>query len=486
MSSNYKLLVFTLSMVLCFPMHADETCSNAFSNAVQTHSNNPANNIYFGCGSKVLSWSNKLNTITLDKASGLCGTTCFLQNCQATGLPSSSIDVGDFVESDGNLGDVIVSESSEYFLAPASLTANYNNIIVNQDATIVFENIGGGTTYLIQNLIYGDNSEILLQSGDYWIENIEAESSNDNVEINIDGDGIVRLFVRNDIVFNDATRINRWHSSSQLFIYTYGDLNIGNSSNITAYIYSEQNVDVGSSAFLYGTINAVDVNLGAGSRLWYDRNPNGLEFGEFCVNNEIPTHFVIEHDQEGVYCIEEQIKITALNSDGITEDYNGSINLDIGNNVGTWRVIEGNGSIVNNIYYYDPSDDGIITLGLTYTAGGNLLNINVSDTTDNTVTDDNSEGLIFFDIAGYLLSANNMSAGESQIINLSAYGVIDGSCGVITSYSGSMNLSFWSEYVDPINGHTQFSVNGSYVARDEASSQGQIYRFYKRTSKCKY
>jgi len=108
-----------------------------------------------------------------------------------------------------------------------------------------------------------------------------------------------------------------------------------------------------------------------------------LVFSEaFCIPNcDAATldHFVITTDNIGIFCVDETITITAVDTDGNSPftTYDQQITLDTGTTFGDW--IYDSGGTPGNFtagpgdgtatYLFDSSDGGDVTFRLDYTSG---------------------------------------------------------------------------------------------------------------------
>lgn len=482
MNNKLKILVSVIFIMVFQISYAEEQdleyCGDAFSNALQTHSLDPADNIVFACTARIVTSNVVLNGLNVNNPGGNCATsTCSSANCISSGTVANSIDAGSFKYSDLSTGNFTVEDASEATITPDSAVLQLDTVTVGTNATINFGYVGLNTTYIIKEFVINNGATINMEPGEYWIENLQQGNIDRDVTLNVIGNGTVRIFLQDSITIRKEAKLNLSGNSSNLFIYGYDNILIEESVNIKAFIYSQKSINLRKNSFVTGALNAENIDLNLGAVVTYEQNNGDLRFGALCPSASLASYYTLSHDNYGVYCIEEEVTVTAMNNLGVSENYTGSVLLDIDVGVGTWSLLEGNGSLAGNIYDFDISDNGVVKLGLTYTSGTNTLNINAHEQYDMTITDDDTEGDLYFDIAGYLLQANNVDAGASQTIGLTAYGVNDGTCGVITSYSGAMDLNFWSEYINPTSGTIQFTVDSVSVGTDESSSVNQVVNF---------
>lgn len=203
-------------------------------------------------------------------------------------------------------------------------------------------------------------------------------------------------------------------------------------------------------------------------------------------------HFVISHDGNGISCLAEPVRVSAITTGGgVFSSYTGTISLDTGSGKGDWSLIGGNGVLNNGVandglasYSFAAGDNGVVVLALDYREGTSPVNIAVAD---GAATDDDSEGLLAFSPSGFTVTASTLpnpppgvindpigtqTAGSNFALHITAYGQTptDPVCGVIESYAGNRPLRFWSAYLDPGSGTVPVTIDGSGIATSEAAA----------------
>ena len=120
------------------------------------------------------------------------------------------------------------------------------------------------------------------------------------------------------------------------------------------------------------------------------------------------------------------------------------------------------------------------TFVLDYPEGTSPIDVDVYQSDDSLVRDDDSEGLLTYAPTGFTLTANALTnppptpindplgpevAGSDFPLHIAAYGVTDDDplCGVIESYAGVRPLKFSMSYVDPGAGSRVATVDGADV-----------------------
>jgi hypothetical protein len=214
------------------------------------------------------------------------------------------------------------------------------------------------------------------------------------------------------------------------------------------------------------------------------------------------SHFLLSHASYAINCRVEPITAYALDGfNGLVGTYSGAVTLTTQSGRGTWSLISGNGTLIdstpddgNAAYQFVPSDNGQATFGLSYVAGASPLNIDVYQTDDPTIRDDNTDGNIAFGPSGFTVTAAPLAnpppnpivspvptqiAGTQFPIYLTAYGQTptDPQCGVIETYTGPHTLQFWMDHLNPTPGVLNATVNGTGVGPSEIAAVGQSVTF---------
>lgn len=208
--------------------------------------------------------------------------------------------------------------------------------------------------------------------------------------------------------------------------------------------------------------------------------------------------FVINHDSYGINCLDETMRIDVVDSLAGTPrtDYNTEITLDTQVGNGTWTLVSGGGSFSDataddGLATYDwPLGESSAEFALSYTNGAVPFDIDVYQTSDTSIRDDDSEGVITFSPNGFTVTAAALSnpppavitafsatqtAGTDFPIFIAAFGQTanDPVCGVIESYTGPKNLKFWYDYVNPTIGGIAVSIDGLAIPAVEGSAADQ-------------
>lgn len=212
--------------------------------------------------------------------------------------------------------------------------------------------------------------------------------------------------------------------------------------------------------------------------------------------------FVINHDNYGINCLDETLRIDVVDSLAGTPrtDYNAEITLDTQTGTGTWTLVSGSGTLTDataddGLATYDwPMGESSAEFALSYTNGTSSFDIDVYQTSDPSTRDDDSEGNIDFSPNGFTLTAAALSnpppalitpfsatqvAGIDFPVHIAAYGQTENDpvCGIIEAYAGPRNLKFWLGFMNPASGTVAASVNTVTIPATEASATDQVVIF---------
>ncbi len=218
-----------------------------------------------------------------------------------------------------------------------------------------------------------------------------------------------------------------------------------------------------------------------------------------CVDDSVV--FTINHDNYGIHCLAETMTVTIEDAQANpVNNYDEPVTLDTQTGNGTWVLISGGGTFTDPIpddglASYDwPLGESSAVFALSYASGTPILDIDVYQTSDPAVRDNDAEGNIEFSASGFTLTATALSnpppgviapfgttqiAGTDFNIFLAAYGQTanDPACGIIESYNGAQNLKFWFDRADPATGTIVPTIDGSAIGTVEGSASNQAVVF---------
>lgn len=212
--------------------------------------------------------------------------------------------------------------------------------------------------------------------------------------------------------------------------------------------------------------------------------------------------FVINHDGFGINCLDEQIQVDVIDASAGTPktDYNEQITLNTQTGFGSWGLVVGSGALVDatpndGLATYDwPLGESSATFALSYQEGTPIMDIDVFQTSDPAIRDNDAEGTIEFSPNGFTLTSTPLTnpppavitpfsapqiAGTDFNVFIAAFGQTpnDPVCGIIESYTGPKNLKFWFDYVDPLSGTISPTIDGASIGTVEATAGAQAVVF---------
>lgn len=479
-----NLIVGLWAIVICKTAVADQ-CTQVFPAGVQTilGQNTGDDRIMLSCGTQILNNpSSVLSTGQVSINGGSCTNTCGSVNCTASSSITSKLNVGSFQTSSGSGGNPTISGSQTLGGTNNSIT-DYGSVQLNSSAVLTFSTSNSGTTtYHIQTITVNGNSTINLPAGDYWISNFNVNGGA-NLTINITGSGTARIYIQNSFSPSSQLSWNVGNSASKLLIYGFDNLQFaGTNSQINAVIYSQRNITFQNNVAITGAVTGVQITLNNTAKITYDSSAVGnMDFGVTCPKATI-SQFAVSAPSTGTNCQNMTITVTAQNASGQTvTNYTGSITLSTQTSSGTWVSTSGSGTFNGSsngtaTYTFVAGDSGNASFQLNYPASGSAPVTIKAYQTNNTGISGLSNAINFVP-ASLLVTDTAVSnppaappaafsttktAGTNFTLYLTAYN--SSSCGIVTSYTGSKNIRFYTTYLNPITGTMNATINGTAIA----------------------
>ncbi|NJN51328.1 MAG: LamG domain-containing protein, partial [Gammaproteobacteria bacterium] len=212
--------------------------------------------------------------------------------------------------------------------------------------------------------------------------------------------------------------------------------------------------------------------------------------------------FLLSHAGYAINCQTTSIVVSALTAAGaLVTNYAGLVTLTTQSGRGSWSLGTGSGTLVDATpndglatYQFVLADGGRFTAALYYPEGSSPINVNVFQSSDPTLRDDDTEGALAFSANGFTVTANALTnpppnpindalgartAGSDFALHIAAYGQTptDPQCGIIESYTGAKSLRFWMDYVDPTTGTRLATVNAAPLGASEAGATAHNVTF---------
>lgn len=212
--------------------------------------------------------------------------------------------------------------------------------------------------------------------------------------------------------------------------------------------------------------------------------------------------FLINHDNYGIHCLAETIRVDTVDSltGAPRTDYVDQLTLDTQTGQGTWTLVSGSGTFTDavagdGLATYDwPLGESTAEFALDYPQGTPVFDVDVYQTSNSTIRDDDTEGMITYSASGFTVTESALSnpppgiippfaspriAGTDFGVYVAAFGQTptDPVCGVIESYTGPQNLKFWFNRNDPAGGTIAVTIDGLSVPAAEAAASNQAVVF---------
>lgn len=223
-----------------------------------------------------------------------------------------------------------------------------------------------------------------------------------------------------------------------------------------------------------------------------------------CVDCAVPDvpQFIVSHDSYGIHCQDEVVQVQVIDSTTGTPktDYSGQVTLDTQSGFGSWGLVTGSGAFNDvtpddGFATYDwPIGESTAAFSLSYPEGPTSIDVDVYQTSDDGIRDNDVEGMLVFSPSGFTLTAAALTnpppsiivplsapqiAGTDFSIYIAAYGVTpnDPVCGIIEAYTGPKNLKLWQDYMNPVSGTVAAAIDGVLIPAAEASAANQPVTF---------
>lgn len=278
-----KRLGLILLLSLQMPLAWGVACDAVFTNGVQSH--NPGGQVQLGYQVEIDGGSDELSTANLNMQSPPGQATCDGSPCTASGSPAASSTPA-FVSGNGSDGAVNITGPGNNNLG----AGDYTSISVNGGRRLTFND--ANSTYLMESLTTGFQSELRFRPGDYWIDgnmNIGQETELDRHG----GGGTVRIFVNGDVQLNYQVFTNDF-APGELLIYATGNITLAQEVEVAGFFYAGGNMQVGYLAEVDGAVSGGSTQVAQWAEINYDGGALvAPDFAPFCdAEDEEPAALV--------------------------------------------------------------------------------------------------------------------------------------------------------------------------------------------------
>ncbi|MGL4317273.1 MAG: LamG domain-containing protein, partial [Pseudomonas sp.] len=151
----------------------------------------------------------------------------------------------------------------------------YKQINVNTQSQLNINS--GGQSFYIEQLTLASSSILRLSPGDYWIGSL---TTGYQTQIQLQGSGQVRLFIRDDWTLSasallNSPGINSAGTANNLYVYSYGSVTLGNLATFSGYLYSAASngsngtIALTSPSYAFGALSAENIRLDTASQVTY-------------------------------------------------------------------------------------------------------------------------------------------------------------------------------------------------------------------------
>lgn len=437
------------------------SCSGNFLDGLQSpYVGNAAQKgeVRFGYNAKLLNNPDAVLAAKLvSRNSGSTQLTCDSANCTASGVSAPSQYAGDFP---------LFAGFSAVFDVPyqgvQSLSGNgsnqYQRIKLNSEAQLTINS--GTQTFYIDQLILEYRSILRLAPGDYWIGSL---TSNYQSQIQVQGSGQVRLFIRDDLSLGSSSllnspAVNSGGDPNKLYLYAYRSLFLNNQATLSGYAYSafsqgtNEGIILGSASYVFGALSSENIYLGTDSRVSYVA-PTGCAVGTGI------DHFEFSYAANALTCNPQPVAIRACADTSCNNLYTDSVSVALSPASGWTATAPATVSGGNVITF----SGGIASVQLRSSAVDDVAIGVVSSTPARSGSNVCSTNgcTIAYAKSGFIFDVPMLIAAKSREgITLRAVREGDDSQACVPAFfKVTRTLSFSSDYDDPASGNMPVWVN---------------------------
>lgn len=204
--------------------------------------------------------------------------SCLTSACSASGSGAARAGLPQFKQA-STTGEVTASGTQVI-----AHQAQFNLIQITGDSTTSVQFANSGNDWIINALSVGSATTLVFSPGDYYINSLTIGSA---ANLAVSGNGLVRLFVWDDVDFGEQVSVNMLGNqqpgnSGNLFIASYSDYYQGRGSQVSANIYARNQANMGSAKTVGGNNSLATWHYGAVSAntVEYSNNMRSLATGD--------------------------------------------------------------------------------------------------------------------------------------------------------------------------------------------------------------
>lgn len=444
-------------------------------NGLQTFSEGK---VKFACGSHIATNSLQVAAKSIQNPVSECTMTCGDKACKSRKTNIEKLDKIRFkkVANTTSLTAELNGEAYE-----ANSLVEYKQILLKNNAKLTFYKQGEDltTNFKIKNLIINGNAEVNFVAGDYWIENFFIPKPNDEntvIKFNFIGEGTARIHINNSLIINNRIVIND-NNSAKNFLFLIGR-NFAlkePKSTANAFFYVEGTTEIAENSKIVGAITSNQIVLAENTEVKYDPLAMTLiDFGDMLTPSDKSQSIKVMANNFAVLGVPVDVAVTATDGDNNPIRYAKTVILDTGVGSGSWENKSGHGFFNSPgdgvaIYTFHEDDKGKAEFALTYNGTEKSININLKEQ-GGVVVDENQNGLIIFSDAGIVINLPNnvLTSGTETFADLE---LIADKSKPYSSITGTRNLDFWFEYIDPKSANIpMIKINDIAISSDMSST----------------
>ena len=463
---------------------AKKYCGDTFPDGIGSIKNNKK--IDFGQDAQLLNNPDtQLSAGTIDIDNGSSLLTCDSTEC-TNGDPVINDVANTNFDSTNASNDVTVAASSTGTIGDT--TNEYDKVTINSAGQLTVS--ANYSEYFIDELILNNSNAVVnFTAGTYWIRRLTMGTG---AVLNVSS-GPVHLYIDRINSWSSATLVNspstgNSGSAEDLMMYFYRTVSLGSSLTFSGTMYSQRNITLSDSSYLFGLVTAENVTLGDDTKVYYDENAYaGLSDISWC---ETPVSTIgsinINAASSGINCLATAVDIAIYDTDGaLFSDYENTINLSTDVNHGDWsKDASANGTLTqlvtdNGSASYDmlTTDTGTASLYLQNThAETTLITVEAEGITDTHTITFEAAGFVFKNDGAIANIPNQLAAKDSDVspnastLSIEAVDTAnDGSCQALLL--DSQTIQFSLECLSPGScGAATASINGTSVSPSDTAS----------------
>ncbi len=463
---------------------ARKYCGDTFPDGIGSIKNNKK--IDFGQDAQLLNNPDtQLSAGTIDIDNGSSLLTCSSAEC-TNGDPVINDVANANFDSTNASNDVTVAASSTGIIGDT--TNEFDKVTINSAGELTVS--ANYSEYFIDELILNNSNAVVnFTAGTYWIRRLTMGTG----AILKASSGPVHLYIDRVNSWSSATLVNspstgNSGSAEDLMMYFYRTVSLGTSLTFSGTMYSQRNLTLSDSSYIYGLVTAENVTLGDDTKVYYDEDAYaGLSDISWC---ETPVSTIgsidISAASSGINCLATAVDIAIYDTDGaLFSDYENTINLSTDVNHGDWsKDASANGTLTqlvtdNGSASYDmlSSDTGTASLYLQNThAEATLITVEAEGIIDTHTITFEAAGFVFKNDGAIANIPNQLAAKDSDVspsastLSIEAVDTADdGSCQALLLDSQSVQFSL--ECLSPGScGAATASINGTSVTPSDTGS----------------